>query len=294
MSATVPALTRFSDPTVFFEAAGPFLLEHEAAHCRTLGICAGLIAHPEELMPTTYLAVAEAGRAVAAVAICTPPHHLVLGHTRTPEAIALIADDVRQVHPDLPGVQGPPGVSRAFAEAWHRLTGRGARLAMAQRIYALTTVSPVSGVPGSLRHATRADRGLLLEWVRAFLTEAFPDPELGGVERSVDARLSSPVGGIYLWEDAGPVSLVGFSGPTPHGIRIGPVYTPPEHRRKGYASAAVAAVSQLLLDAGRQVVFLFTDLANPTSNRIYQAIGYRPVADVDDYRFGDAEAAGPS
>lgn len=289
MRDMAPALTRFSDPVAFFTVAEPFLLNQEAEHCLPLGICAGLAEHPEEMTPTSYLAVVAQGGAVAAVAICTPPRHLVLTQIRMPEAIALIADDVRQFLPDLPGVQGPPAVSRAFADEWGRLTGQSARLAMAQRIYELTTVSPVAGVPGSLRRATAADRELVLAWARAFATEAFADPIPGAAERSVDARLTSPVGGIYLWKDPEPVSLVGYGGPTPHGIRIGPVYTPPAHRRKGYASAAVASVSQLLLETGRQFVFLFTNLANPTSNRIYQAIGYRPVADVDDYQFGDVQ-----
>ena len=94
---------------------------------------------------------------------------------------------------------------------------------------------------------------------------------------------------VYLWEDQGAiVSVVGAGGETPNGIRIGPVYTPPEARGNGYASSLTAAASQDQLDRGRRFVFLFTDLANPTSNRIYQAIGYEPVIDVDMYRFADA------
>jgi predicted GNAT family acetyltransferase len=73
--------------------------------------------------------------------------------------------------------------------------------------------------------------------------------------------------------------MVGVAGPTPNGIRINAVYTPPEFRRRGYASACVAEVSQRMLDSGRKFCFLFTDLANPTSNKIYKAIGYRHVAD---------------
>ena len=102
----------------------------------------------------------------------------------------------------------------------------------------------------------------------------------------VDARLGGGTdSGLYLWDDGRPVSLAGYSGPTPHGIRVGPVYTPPAQRGNGYASACVAALSQLLLDGGRAHCFLFTDLGNPTSNHIYQAIGYWPVCDVDEYRF---------
>jgi predicted GNAT family acetyltransferase len=78
---------------------------------------------------------------------------------------------------------------------------------------------------------------------------------------------------------------VAHGGPTPHGMRIGPVYTPPEHRRQGYASAATSAVSQHLLDGGRRFCFLYTDLANPTSNHIYQEIGFQSVCDVEVYRF---------
>ena len=89
---------------------------------------------------------------------------------------------------------------------------------------------------------------------------------------------------IYLWEDDEVVSMAGYNGPTPHGIRVSAVYTPPEHRGRGYARACTAALSQILLDS-YQFCFLFTDRANATSNYIYQQIGYKPVCDVDEYRF---------
>ena len=96
----------------------------------------------------------------------------------------------------------------------------------------------------------------------------------------------------YLWEDAGEaVALAGTTGPTPRGIRIGPVYTPPDRRGHGYASNLVAEVSQRQLASGRSFCFLFTDLANPTSNHIYQTIGYVPVVDVDQYHFPAQAAA---
>jgi predicted GNAT family acetyltransferase len=88
-----------------------------------------------------------------------------------------------------------------------------------------------------------------------------------------------------LWEDPQPVSLAGFGGWTPTGVRIGPVYTPPELRRRGYASALTAELSAQLLAGGLRYCFLYTDLANPTSNRIYQAIGYELVCDSADYAF---------
>src|SRR2546421_9200364 len=96
---------------------------------------------------------------------------------------------------------------------------------------------------------------------------------------------------MWLWDiDGRVVSLSGVSGPTPHGIRVAPVYTPPELRGRGYAGNLVAAASQAQLDAGRRFVFLFTDLANPTSNHVYRAIGYEPGTNVDQWVFKDAIA----
>jgi len=103
-------------------------------------------------------------------------------------------------------------------------------------------------------------------------------------EDVVDRRLRSS-GGFALWEDGEVVSLSGFGGETPHGIRIGPVYTPPRLRRRGYASALVAQLSRQLLDEGRDYCFLYTDLANPTSNRIYMDVGYELVCESADYVF---------
>jgi hypothetical protein len=98
----------------------------------------------------------------------------------------------------------------------------------------------------------------------------------------VRARLSES----YLWEDPQPVSLACIARYTPHGAIVGPVYTPPEARGHGYASACVAALSQSLLDRGREFCALFTNMANPTSNHIYQEIGYQPCEEFAEYRFG--------
>lgn len=102
-------------------------------------------------------------------------------------------------------------------------------------------------------------------------------------ESLIDRHLSES--SIYIWQDNHPVSMAGFSGATPNGIRINLVYTPPEYRRKGYATSCVATLSQNLLNEGRKYCFLFTDLANSTSNHIYRTIGYQPVCDLNDYWF---------
>jgi predicted GNAT family acetyltransferase len=136
-----------------------------------------------------------------------------------------------------------------------------------------------------MRDYERGDRELASRFMDAFTAEALPEPPPGSSEEFVDSREEDPHGGLVLWEDGDPVSLAGFGGLTPNGIRIGPVYTPPELRGRGYASALTAELTQRLLDGGRRFCFLFTDLANPTSNSVYQRIGYRAVSDVDQWTF---------
>ena len=224
---------------------------------------------------------------MALVALRTPPFQLVLS-TCAPSfdvrqvVDALVADLVR-LSLSLPGVAGPKPVVDAFLPRWEAASGQEATLAVAERIYELTRVIPPPEVPGRMRMAGAEDRDLLVAWLGAFAREATPEAPVTPAE-AVDRRLATPGSAFYLWELDEPVSLVGHTGPTPTGMRIGPVYTPPVYRGRGYAGALVAAVSQHLLDAGRQRCFLYTDLANPTSNALYQRIGYRPVGDVDQYR----------
>ena len=175
-----------------------------------------------------------------------------------------------------------------FASAWsarHRVT---AATRFDQRIYALEELVPPRGVEGIARLAGTDDRALVLDWMTAFAHEALHGgDDAGRIERSVDARLGPEgAGGICLWEVGGnPVSLAGFGGPTPNGLRIGPVYTPREHRGHGYGSAVTAAASQVALDRGKRFCFLYTDRANPTSNAIYMRLGYRPVCDSREIAF---------
>jgi predicted GNAT family acetyltransferase len=136
-----------------------------------------------------------------------------------------------------------------------------------------------------MRVATTADRELVRDWVEGFMFEAFGEADPDEVAASTDRWLARRGRTLYLWDDDRAVSMTGVGGATPNGIRIGPVYTPPAVRGHGYASTLVAAVSQAELDAGRRFCFLFTDLANPTSNHIYQAIGYEPVRDMAVYGF---------
>ena len=279
-------LRRFADPAAFYERAAPLLLVDEAAHILPIGLVTTFIKQPTSAPGDLYLAVVVDAGEVIAVALMTPPLNLILSRVASTAAFDLIADDLLARGPLPPGVQGPTPVSRQFAEHWRSRTGQAFSRAMALRIYRLDQVVPVTGVPGELRRAAVTDREVLIAMSIAFNAEAESVVDAERVARWADDRLDSPTSGLHLWwHDGRPVAMVGYAGPTPSGIRIGPVYTPPEHRRKSYASAATAALSQHLLDRGHRCCFLFTDLANPTSNHIYQAIGYRPVCDVDEYRF---------
>jgi predicted GNAT family acetyltransferase len=158
---------------------------------------------------------------------------------------------------------------------------------MSERMYKLTEVTPPAGVPGYLRQANEGDTELLARWLREFHNEATPNQP--GRDPTQVAQQKIQEGAFFIWDDGNPVSLAGSTRPTVRGISVGPVYTPPGLRRRGYASACVAALSQRLLDQGYEYCTLFTDLANPTSNDIYQQVGYRPVCDFLEILFTPAE-----
>jgi predicted GNAT family acetyltransferase len=289
--ATVPNpsqlhIQRFHDAQAFLGTAGDFLTAREAEHNLLLGFAGTLVTRPHVYPQPPYLAGVLRGATVLGAALRTPPHGLVLSEMDDVAAADALADDVGEVFEDLPGVLGPQEPSRRFAERWVRGRGRTMEAGIAQRIFRAERVFAPDGVAGSMRRAEADDRALLVSWVAAFQDEAMSGAFQRPAEAAVDDYLArGEDGGMYVWEDREPVSLAGCGSPTPNGIRIGPVYTPPERRGRGYASALTAEVTSLLLSSGRRFCFLFTDLANPTSNRIYQRIGYDPVTDVMDYRF---------
>lgn len=278
-------LVRFSTVEAFHRRVETFLLEHEACHHLILGLSADMLNSVRPPEPPPYLVAVQDFGAIVATALMTPPHNLVLSRTKVEQALERIAADVRTADPVPPGVLGPVPESQRFASVWQRLTSQPFRKGRAQRIYQLDRVRPPSGVPGTLRRATDADRPLLVMWLLAFAQEALGEDDQTRVNQRVEGFLRGPGRGLYVWEHQEPVSMAGYAGPTPNGIRVTAVYTPPGRRRRGYGSACVAALSQMLLDGGRRFCFLFTDLANPTSNRIYQQIGYRAACDVDEFRF---------
>lgn len=273
-------LCKFETVQAFWHNAQDYLLQHEAEHNLLLGIAHTLLHYPDRYPEPPYLAIAQAADQIQAVAIRTPPYKLLLSKAQDFKALESIAQDWQDHLEQLSGVGGLVPEVETFLQVWQTLTGQSSRRVMEMKIHQLTQVEPIGIANGSLRLAAEGDRPLLLEWFAAFATE------VGGVvhqdaERAIDTGLEQQ--SIYLWEDDIPVSWASGKPYSSTAARIGPVYTPPEYRRKGYATACVVALTQKLLEQGCDRCFLFTDLANPTSNRIYQAIGYHPVCNWQDY-----------
>jgi RimJ/RimL family protein N-acetyltransferase len=275
-------LTRHETANAFLAHAGEFLGAREAEHNLILGLSSRLQVSPSLYGEPAYFAVVEQDGQVVGATMRTPPHNLILSELDDLAAIGPLLEDARAKFGSLPGVVGPKEAVAKFAAAWPA----EARLEVAQRAFRADHVDPPTGVSGRMRDYERSDRELAASWMDAFAEEALPEAPPGTSEEFVDRREEDPDGGIVLWEDDDAVvSMAGFGGRTPNGIRIGPVYTPPELRGRGYASALTAAVTKRLLDGGLRFCFLFTDLANPTSNSIYQRIGYEPVSDFDHWSF---------
>lgn len=236
---------------------------------------------------TLYFATIERDSDIVGCGFRTPPWKL--GLTRMPlEAVPLLARDVAGAYDELPAVLGPVPVARAFGDAWSRLKAVKVAPGARQRIHILERVQPPSPMaPGRMRRAGPADIPLVARWLEAFVRESGLTDPADPLVRA--RRLCGDEGGnrlLALWVNGGPVSMAGFPARTRHGVRIGYVYTPDEHRRRGYATALVAELSSQALDLGFNHCVLYTDLANPTSNRIYRSVGYRPLQDVMDVEFG--------
>jgi uncharacterized protein len=288
-------LKRFSEPAEFLALVLPELEQAEAANNLMLGLALRLVNAPQRFQVLPYiwppfLAAVLDDSGLAAAALMTPPFNLIVfsprasaGEAWEPLARRLLADALPP-----PGVLGPSTHSLAFAETWSRLNGVPFRPGMSERVYELRQVIQPPAPGGFLRLALPADEPLLAQWAYDFSLEALPDEPHHLEEARQMASFKVRDGDFFVWEDGGQVvSLAGKTRPMPHGIVIGPVYTPPGLRGRGYASAVTAGLSQHLLDSGYQFVALFTNLANPVSNSIYMKIGYRPICDFNEYKFGE-------
>lgn len=269
-------VTRFRDPRSFLRHAEPFLLKAEAENNLMLGVVEMSHAFGDE----AYLAAVNDGNAVVACALRTPPYKAVVSRAAAP-AMAYLAADLSLKYPDLPGVFGPEPDIVEFARRWERRTGLPSVPGMRQRLFEIREVPSVAVAPrGELRVAEERDLQTVTAWTAAFIAEALPgeptDPEQHAAYRIASRSL-------YVWDDGRPVSMVGWAGRTARGVRVNYVYTPPEFRTRGYATAAVSTLTRRLLAEGHAFCCLYADMSNRISNRIYEKIGYRSICDVSNY-----------
>ena len=282
-----------SETRDFQKRAEPFLMQREVEHNLILGLCVQLqgIYHPYEEQPFHCIIETKTG-ALAGVAIRTPPYPLILSHLTDMAAIPFIVEACREADQDLTGVLAKPAVALSFAEEWQEQSGKNFNLSMRQMLHQLDEVIPARPVLGKYRIANVEDYELLEHWYVAFQLEVF-GREAGKwlddrARNAWQERLSDTVPQHFLWSDSlRPVCWVGCRYTTDRVARIAPVYTPPSERGRGYASALVASVSQWLLDQGMMHCSLYTDLANPTSNAVYQSVGYEPICEIHRYEFVD-------
>ncbi len=280
---------RLGDVEAFRRAADPLLMADEARHNLMLGVC-WTIEHAPETYPAKYFWVAEDEGETVGAALLTPPFNVLVARPAGNGALDALAAAIVEDGVPLPGTVGAAPEVHDFAAAWHGVTGRRAEARMAMGIYRLTELIQPKPVDGVARMSDDRDLDLLRVWMEAFAREAHVRSKPEQVERSLRSRWSGP-GGLALWEVEGrPVSMAGFGQFTPNGARVGPVYTPREHRGRGFASAVTAHVSSLVLGGGRSFCFLFTDLSNPTSNHVYEALGYERIAEASEYEFEGSPA----
>lgn len=278
---------RFYDNADDFWAASRDVFEAEPVkHTTVLSVVHAVLNAPQQnAAPMVLVTLHDYAGSLRGAAMRTPPWPMALSGVQVEDASLLVKELLRK-HPELDSVMGPRGVTEAFASAWATATDRNVRKILDLRLYRLVELVPPR-TEGRPRSATEADLDVAAQHWFGFSTESNGHRQSSLADAEETVRRQFALGGaIVLWEvDGTVVSSAGVKVPNSAASRIGPVYTPPEHRRRGYAAGATAEAARWARRAGAQEVLLYTDLANPTSNGVYQRIGFRPVTDYVELAF---------
>lgn len=203
------------------------------------------------------------------------------------ESVLALADQLYFDKINFPGLVGPVVPAELFAKTWAGLTEKKYKIGMQQKIYQLEKVIAPKPASGSISVCNESHQDLITQWVYEFSLESLSH-EVNTIERAREFAINKiPKGEVYIWTDEKniAVSMNSVGRSTKHGISISAVYTPKSFRNRGYASALVAGTSQLMLNQGKKFCMLYTDLSNPTSNKIYRDIGYQEIATSANYIF---------
>jgi len=223
------------------------------------------------------------------IVLRTTPHDLLISYTDDLDTIELLVEELSKRKVKLTGVLGFSEAADKFTKLWCEKSNLESHLLREERIFKLEEVSEDTIGTKQFCVASSKYESIVLKWAAAMLKEALieiTEEELNRNINNFKLEFENNKSQIFLLFDNGkPVSMARKAGKTPNGNAINLVYTPPSLRRKGYATECVAKLSRFILEEGNKYCFLFTDLSNPTSNSIYQKIGYRPVIDENHYKF---------
>ncbi|CAM4379489.1 GNAT family N-acetyltransferase [Paenibacillus typhae] len=276
----------YTDVHAFYKDTYDVLMRHEAQNLIPLG---NIIMGHEGKDKTDWrdpvnwlMATISDDQGIQLTAIMTPPHNITLYATDNiinPEAVSCLIDGLKDR--EIPGVTTEKSLAEVFAKEYTLSKGITFKTVMNQRIYELTAVNPDIQKPGTVRLLDKKDISFFPYWAEAFYAAGtYGKTEMTIPQEAAPYLYRIESKKLYILEDNGiPVSMAGFTRVMQTAIGVAFVYTPPYERRKGYATSIVAQISQLALDKGFTKCVLYTDLANPTSNSIYQKIGYTPVCD---------------
>lgn len=278
-------ITAYPDAAAFLKENLPLLEREEAANNLLLGIALGMRDVSSVYKEAHFLGIRENGRPVFC-ALQTPPRNLLIyGRPEAGADCAGLAFSLAVERGiEVPGILGPRALAEPFSKAWSALSGRAWEVKKEMGVFQLEEVIPPVPCRGRLRRVVNEEVELAYQWMCAFNREVLGGPAEQLSRQLVEQHLAQ--GDLFFWETGMPVGMAAATRPTRNGITINAVYTPPEHRGQGYASNCVARLSSRMLESGYRFCALFTDLANPTSNKIYQAIGYRKIGEFVEIKGG--------
>lgn len=263
--------------------SGAFLESRESENNLPLGLAHTLVRDPRYYgdEPPLLMSILENGGPVG-VAVRTPPSRIVLSRFdgEIDTAVDRLVRHLQSREGQVPGVVGPEVEARSFSSQWLRtFPGTSAILLKRLRVFEARSVVDVPLAPGRLRLADMEDLPLMAKWIAGFSREAIGrESDPGKAERNAERYIAER--NLYVWDHEGPVSIARESRSMKNGTVISLVYTPPESRNRGYATSCVYGLTKKLLAGRYKFCSLFTDLANPASNHIYQKIGYVPLGDT--------------
>ncbi|CAM4088213.1 acetyltransferase [Bacillus luti] len=257
----------------FKEEVTPFLEENAQENNLMLGVL-------QDITEAVFMGVAKRGEEIAVVFLQTGEKIQMIVATSEVSGVAIeeLAKELKKVYPDIPGLIGNKKVVQQLAEEIATLENKKTNVVMEQGVYALEQVKQKWNKDGVFREVNSDELPLIEKWIYQFCE----DVKLPTTQEEAEQTAHTLINNHHLFGlevDGKLVSVAAKTRPTKNNITVNFVYTPKEARKNGYASSCVAALSQRMLDEGYKTTTLYTDLANPTSNKIYQEIGYEQIAE---------------